>query len=52
MRDCGTNVTVTQMLLDSVQINELTTIMEPSLLLPEDFKAFSKIRVENQYFNK
>ena len=25
---------------------------EPSLLLEEDFKAFSKIRVENQYYNK
>ena len=34
------------------QINELTTSVEPSLLLPEDFKAFSKIRVENQYYNK
>ncbi|XP_064402336.1 phosphatidylinositol 5-phosphate 4-kinase type-2 beta-like [Halichondria panicea] len=33
-------------------INELTTSVEPSLLLPEDFKAFSKIRVENQYYNK
>lgn len=33
-------------------INELTTGVEPSLLLPEDFKAFSKIRVENQYYNK
>ena len=34
------------------QINELTTSIEPSLLLPEDFKAFSKIRVENQFYNK
>ena len=30
----------------------MTMIPETSLLLSEDFKAFSKIRVENQYFNK
>ena len=33
-----------------VQVNEAVT--ETSLLLPEDFKAFSKLRVENQYYNK
>lgn len=33
-------------------INELTTSIEPSLLLSEDFKAYSKLKVENQYYNK
>jgi 1-phosphatidylinositol-5-phosphate 4-kinase len=33
-------------------INEIRSQPEPSLLLEEDFKAFSKIRVENQYYNK
>ena len=26
--------------------------MEPTLLLSEDFKAYSKLKVENQYYNK
>ena len=34
------------------QINELTSSVEPSLLLSEDFKAYSKLKVENQYYNK
>lgn len=33
-------------------INEVTTTTGPCLLLAEDFKAYSKIRVENQFFNK
>ncbi|CAI8016720.1 Phosphatidylinositol 5-phosphate 4-kinase type-2 alpha [Geodia barretti] len=33
-------------------VNEVLASAETSLLLPEDFKAYSKIRVENQYFNK
>ena len=35
-----------------LQINEVTTTTGPCLLLAEDFKAYSKIRVENQFFNK
>ena len=36
-----------------VQINELVRHAgETALLLPDDFKAFSKIRIENQYYNK
>ncbi|XP_019863884.1 PREDICTED: phosphatidylinositol 5-phosphate 4-kinase type-2 beta-like isoform X2 [Amphimedon queenslandica] len=33
-------------------INEIMLQPEPSLLLEEDFKAFSKIRVENQHYSK
>lgn len=36
----------------SLQINEIKLQPEPPLLLEEDFKAFSKIRVENQHYSK
>lgn len=33
-------------------INGLTHVNIPVMLLPDDFKAFSKIRVDNHHFNK
>jgi 1-phosphatidylinositol-5-phosphate 4-kinase len=33
-------------------VSEAVSSSVTSLLLPEDFKAFSKLRVENQYYNK
>lgn len=33
-------------------INELTHVNVPVMLLPDDFKAFSKIKVDNHHFNK
>lgn len=39
----GVNQTVTEL---------VRHVEETTLLLPEDFKAFSKIRIENQHYNK
>nr|WEL12744.1 1-phosphatidylinositol-5-phosphate 4-kinase [Halisarca dujardinii] len=37
----------------SVEVTELVRhVEETTLLLPEDFKAYSKIRIENQHYNK
>ncbi|XP_031552855.1 phosphatidylinositol 5-phosphate 4-kinase type-2 alpha-like isoform X2 [Actinia tenebrosa] len=33
-------------------INELSTLNVPVMLMPDDFKAFSKIRVDNHLYNK
>lgn len=33
-------------------INELTHVNIPVMLLPDDFKAFGKIKVDNHHFNK
>lgn len=33
-------------------INELTHVNVPVMLLPDDFKAFSKTKVDNHHFNK
>ncbi len=34
------------------QINELSHIQIPVMLMPDDFKANSKIKVDNHLFNK
>lgn len=34
------------------QINELSHVTIPVMLLPDDFKAYSKIKVDNHLFNK
>ena len=33
-------------------VNELTHISIPVMLMPDDFRAFSKIKVDNHAFNK
>lgn len=35
-----------------LQINELSHVNIPVMLLPDDFRAFSKIKVDNHLFNK
>lgn len=35
-----------------LQINELSHIQIPVMLMPDDFKANSKIKVDNHLFNK
>jgi hypothetical protein len=35
-----------------LQINELSLVQVPPMFLPEDFKAYSKIRVDNHLFNR
>lgn len=35
-----------------MQINELSHINIPVMLLPDDFRASSKIKVDNHLFNK
>lgn len=39
-------------LLFCTQINELSHIQIPIMLMPDDFKAYSKIKVDNHLFNK
>jgi len=34
------------------QINELCNVPVPVMLMPDDFKAYSKIKVDNHLFNK
>lgn len=36
----------------SDQINELSHVNIPVMLLPDDFRAYSKIKVDNHLFNK
>lgn len=38
--------------LFSPQINELSHVQIPIMLMPDDFKAYSKIKVDNHLFNK
>ncbi|XP_055337312.1 phosphatidylinositol 5-phosphate 4-kinase type-2 alpha-like [Paramacrobiotus metropolitanus] len=33
-------------------INELTHVNIPPMLMPDDFKAYNKIKIDRQYFNK
>ncbi|XP_070800557.1 phosphatidylinositol 5-phosphate 4-kinase type-2 beta isoform X2 [Pituophis catenifer annectens] len=35
-----------------IQINELSNVPVPVMLMPDDFKAYSKIKVDNHLFNK
>ncbi|RMC04898.1 hypothetical protein DUI87_18073 [Hirundo rustica rustica] len=35
-----------------MQINELSHVQIPVMLMPDDFKAYSKIKVDNHLFNK
>lgn len=39
-------------LCPSAQINELSHVQIPIMLMPDDFKAYSKIKVDNHLFNK
>ena len=39
-------------LLFFFQINELSGVNVPVMLMHDDFKAFSKVRVDNHLFNK
>lgn len=34
------------------QINELMHVTIPVMLLPDDFRAYSKIKIDNHFFNK
>ncbi|XP_020629999.1 phosphatidylinositol 5-phosphate 4-kinase type-2 alpha-like [Orbicella faveolata] len=36
----------------SHSINELSHVNNPAMLMPDDFKAFTKLRVDNHLFNK
>lgn len=36
----------------SFQINELMHVTIPVMLLPDDFRAYSKIKIDNHLFNK
>lgn len=35
-----------------LQINELSHVNIPVMLLPDDFRAYSKLKVDNHLFNK
>lgn len=35
-----------------LQINELSHVTIPVMLLPDDFRAYSKVKVDNHLFNK
>lgn len=35
-----------------IQLNELAHVNPPVMLMPDDFKASSKVRVDNHLFNK
>lgn len=35
-----------------LQISGLAHVNVPVMLMPDDFEAYSKIRVDNHYFNK
>ncbi|KAJ8781506.1 hypothetical protein J1605_011005 [Eschrichtius robustus] len=37
---------------DNEKINELSNVPVPVMLMPDDFKAYSKIKVDNHLFNK
>lgn len=36
----------------ALQINELSHVNIPVMLLPDDFRAYSKLKVDNHLFNK
>lgn len=38
--------------IDHAQINDLSQVPVPVMLLPDDFKASTKIKVNNHLFNK
>lgn len=38
--------------VSALQVSELMHVPPPALLLPDDFKAYSKIKVDNHAFNK
>lgn len=38
--------------IDHAQINDLSQVPVPVMLLPDDFKASTKIKVNNHFFNK
>uniref|UniRef100_A0A6I8Q7W6 Phosphatidylinositol 5-phosphate 4-kinase type-2 gamma n=1 Tax=Xenopus tropicalis TaxID=8364 RepID=A0A6I8Q7W6_XENTR len=38
--------------LNTLTINELSNVPVPVMLMPDDFKAYSKIKVDNHLFNK
>lgn len=38
--------------MDHAQINDLSQVPVPVMLLPDDFKASTKIKVNNHLFNK
>lgn len=38
--------------LSVLQVNELSNVPVPVMLMPDDFKAYSKIKVDNHLFNK
>jgi len=35
-----------------VQVKELSNMRMPLMLMPDDFKAYSKVKVDNHIFNK
>lgn len=35
-----------------LQINGLTHVNIPVMLMPDDFKAFTKIKIDHHFFNK
>lgn len=39
-------------LTSPLQVNELSNVPVPVMLMPDDFKAYSKIKVDNHLFNK
>lgn len=39
-------------MVTSVQISELSHVNIPVMLMPDDFKAYTKTRVDNHMFNK
>ncbi|XP_072105034.1 phosphatidylinositol 5-phosphate 4-kinase type-2 beta-like isoform X4 [Mobula birostris] len=48
----ATLMCVNRLLLCVEEINELSHVQIPVMLMPDDFKAFSKIKVDNHLFNK
>jgi 1-phosphatidylinositol-5-phosphate 4-kinase len=41
-----------KLLMEMLQINELSHVTIPVMLLPDDFRAYSKVKVDNHLFNK
>lgn len=46
------NIKCFSVFLYFLQINELSHVQIPIMLMPDDFKAYSKIKVDNHLFNK
>ena len=34
------------------QIKELSNVRMPHMLMPDDFKAYAKVRIDNHMYNK